>query len=215
MDYSVATSITDFFNHYAVRTYKAGQILIHAGEDPDGIFHLLSGRVKSYDLSYRGDEVILNIFKPPAFFPVSFAINQLPNHYFYEAEEPVSLHKAPLSDVINFLHCNPAVVYDLLGRVYRGTDGLLERMAHLMASPAKSRVMYELIIECRRFGIQSAAGYTLVATETDLGARAGLSRETVSREIVKMKTEGLIGINHKQLFIPDLARLETQLGHDL
>jgi len=211
----VSQKIAHFFKQYQVRDYKKGQILIHAGDDPDCIYNIVSGKVKQYDLTYRGDEVVLNVFKAPAFFPMSFAINRTPNEYFYEADADIEVRKAPLDDVVRFVQGNPDVLYDLLSRVYRGTDGLLRRMAHLMGSTAKSRVLYELIIECRRFGQPATGGYDIDVSESDIGIRAGLSRETVNREMSKLKSEGLIHIEHKHISIPSLEKLEAVLGKEL
>jgi len=53
-------------------------------------------------------------------------------------------------------------------RVYSGTDGLIGRLAHLMAGTARSRVLYELLIECRRFGQPRGMGAAVALSESDL-----------------------------------------------
>lgn len=214
MNPEVSTKIADFFEQYPLRSYKKGQILIHADDDPECVMQLVSGKVKQYDLTYRGEEVVLNVYKPPAFFPMTYAINRTPNEYFYEADSDLELRKAPFDEVTRFIQDNPDVLYDLLGRLYRGTDGLLRRMSHLMASTAKNRVINELIIECRRFGQETDGGYVLSLNESDIGARAGLSRETVSREMSKLKSEELLSVINKQINIPDIEKLEHALGKD-
>jgi CRP/FNR family transcriptional regulator, anaerobic regulatory protein len=215
MESTVVEKITDFFNSYPLQKHKKGQVLIHAGDNPMHVLQLVSGKVKQYDLSYRGDEVVLNVFKPPAFFPMSYAMNKTPNKYFFEADSDLELRKAPTEEVVTFVRANNDVLYDLLGRVYRGADGLLERMAHLMAGTAKTRVLFELIVECRRFGEEGPSGWAVALSESDIGARAGLSRETVSREISKLRADGIISINNRQISVPDLVRLEDSLGDDL
>ena len=214
MELTAAEKIAQFFEKHPVRQYKKGQILIHADDDPDGILYLVSGKVKQYDLTYRGDEVILNVFKPPAFFPMSFAMNRTPNEYFFEADSDVELRKAPIDEVTAFIKSNPDVLYDLLSRVYRGTDGLLRRIAHLMSSTARSRVIYELIVESRRFGQRTDQGVSINLNETDVASRAGLSRETVNREIHKLKAEDLIRISSKQITIPDPEKLGRVLSDE-
>jgi CRP-like cAMP-binding protein len=73
--------------------------------------------------------------------------------------------------------------------------------------------MYELLIACRRFGEKSNTGsYSLVMNETDLAARAGLSRETVSREMKKLENEGLVKIKSGKVTIADMAAFEEKLG---
>jgi CRP/FNR family cyclic AMP-dependent transcriptional regulator len=215
MDALVSLKIERFFGEYPVRQYDKGQILIRAHEDPEHVFYLIEGRVKQYDISYRGDEVILNVFKPPAFFPMSYAINKTPNFYFYEAETPLQLHQAPAEAAVEFIKANPDVLYDLLARVYRGSDGLLGRLAHLMASSARSRLLYELLIEVRRFGTPAGHGASLELNESDIGARAGLARETVSREMRKLKDEGLISIVKNEIHVNDIDRLASSVSREL
>jgi len=213
MSDEVTVKIDRFFSRYQLRHYAKGQILLVGGEDTEKVFNLVKGRVKQYDVSYRGDEVILNVFKPPAFFPMSIAINHTPNPYVYEADTDVDIRQAPSVEVIDFMKANPDVMFDLLGRVYRGMDGLLGRMSLLMSSSAKSRLMYELILEARRFGIsQTDGGFMLNINEIDLGARAGLSRETVNREMHKLKQDGLIEVRAKSIVIKDVGLLEQKLG---
>jgi CRP-like cAMP-binding protein len=215
MDSNVRKVIDDFFAQYHSRTYRKGQILIHANDNPTHIFHLLEGRVKQYNISYRGDEVVLNEFKPPAFFPMSYAMNRTPNVYFYEAETDVELQLAPLDDATAFLKSHPDVLYDLLGRVYRGADGLLERLAHLMAGTARTRILYELLIQTRRFGTETDKGVKVPSSESDIGARAGLARETVNREMNKLKRDGFIDISKGEITIKDPDRLAETVSREL
>lgn len=216
MSDQVVEKIDRFFSRYQLRRYAKGQILLVSGEDTDKIFHLVKGRVKKYDVSYRGDEAILNIFQPPAFFPMSIAINHTANPYVYEADTDVALRQAPATEVVAFIKANPDVMFDLLSRIYRGMDGLLGRMALLMRSSAKSRLMYELILEAKRFGESRKDGsYVLNINEIDLGARTGLSRETVSREIYRLKQDRLVEVSTKSILVKDISLLERKLGKEV
>lgn len=215
MNETISRAVKDFFSAFPIRHYNKGQILVAAGDDPECVFYLVEGRVKQYDISYRGDEVVLNTFKPGAFFPMSYAMNRTPNVYFFEADSACDILLAPVEDTLAFLRDNPAILYDLLERVYRGTDGLLGRLAHLMAGTARSRLLYELLIESRRFGTSRADGVALTLTESDLASRAGLARETVSREIHHLKAEGLISTDANELVIPDPERLAGAVSREL
>lgn len=215
MDKDIAGQVKEFFLNYRPRKYTKGQILILSGDQTDYVYYLVSGKVKQYDVTYRGDEIILNVFKPGAFFPMSLAINKTMNPYIYEAETDIEIRQAPADEVVEFLHNNPDVTFDLLSRLYKGIDGLLGRMAYLMAGSAKSRVLYELLIEAKRFGQAQDKGFLLNISEKDLGARAGLSRETISREIHKLKTDNIIITKDNRLFINNLNALEKKLGQEV
>lgn len=213
MSQDITDKIEVFFSKYRLRKYSKGQILILNGDVTDYVYNLVDGRVKQYDVTYRGDEIILNTFKPPAFFPMSIAVNKADNPYIYEAETDIDVRQAPADEVIEFLKANPDVLFDLLSRVYRGVDGLIGRMAHLMASSAKGRLMYELLIECRRFGKNQPDGScVLKVNEKELGSRAGLSRETVSREMSKLIRDKLVRAKPGQITIKNLSVFEAHLG---
>jgi len=215
MDPLVSQKIEHFFAQYPLHHYKKGQILIQAHDQPEHVIHLVLGKVKQYDITQRGDEVLLNIFKPPAFFPMAYAINHTPNQYVFEAETDIEVHLAPVTETVAFVQHNPDVLFDLLSRVYSGVDGLLGRLAHLMAGSARSRVLYEVLIECRRFGDTGDQDLTLALTERELGARAGLARETISRELRQLKAERLISVTPAGIIIHDLDRLAAAAGHSL
>lgn len=215
MDDDVAAKIDTALSKYPKRSYPKGQILVFADETPEHIFYITKGRVRKYDVSYRGDEVIVNIFKPPAFFPMSEAINHSHNNYFYKTEEETEVHIVPAEEALRFLKDNPDVMLDLLMRIYRGMDGLLGRLVQLMSGSAKSRLLYELLIESRRFGKKNPDGsITLTITEVDLASRAGMSRETVSREMKQIKADGLVGVTPKGITVKDLSTLEEKVGAD-
>lgn len=216
MDATIADKNDEFFSKYPLRSYPKGQILIFADESPQHIFYLVAGKVRKYDVSYRGDEIIVNIFKPPAFFPMSWALNRLPNKYFYKTEEPTELRVVPVTDALEYLKSNPDVMLDLLSRIYRGMDGMFGRLVRLMSGSAKSRLIYELIIESRRFGKKLAEKHLLLsASESDLAARTGLSRETVSREMQKLKEQKLVQVDHRGIVVKDLTALEHLHGAEL
>ncbi|HEX7633174.1 MAG TPA: Crp/Fnr family transcriptional regulator [Candidatus Saccharimonadales bacterium] len=212
----ISDKIHEALSKYPRRVYPKGQILVFADESPEHIFYIVKGKVIKYDVSYRGDEVIVNVFKPPAFFPMSWAINKSPNKYFYKTDEPTELHIVPAQAATDFLQANPDVMYDLLSRLYRGMDGLLGRVVHLMSGTAKSRLMYELLIESRRFGEKQADGsYKLSTNELDIAGRAGMSRETVSREMRKLKSSKLVRIEKGRIIVNDLSALEAALTGEI
>jgi len=212
MNTVVFDKVHAFFIKYPKRSYPKDQILIFAGENPEKVCYITTGRVSKYDISYRGDEVAVNSYKPPAFFPVSWAINKTKNDFYYKTDEPCIIHRAPPEDVVAFLKANPDVLFELLSRVYTGVDGLLSRMVHLMTGSAKSRLIYELIVESKRFGKKRRDGtIALTITESKLGSYSGLARETISREMRFLKDRGLVKTESGKIIVINLRNLEERL----
>ena len=211
----VQTKVDKFFSRYVRRTYPKGQIILFAGEAPTSIYYLAKGQVSKYAISNKGDEIIVNEYKPLAFFEVAWATNNQPSDYFFKTEKSSEVRVAPLDDVIKFLKENPDVMLDLLTRVYRGVDGILGRLVYLMSGNAKDRLMYEILIEARRFGQKKSDGKIILdVTEADIAARSGLSRETVSREIQSIKKEGYISTATKSIVIDNISKIEAKLTRE-
>lgn len=214
MDDAVQKKLEDFFTKYKKQQFKKGEILIRADDDPAGIFYITNGTVKMYLISKNGDELVLNLFKPISFFPMVWALNNTPNLYYFEAIGDVTVWRAPKKEVLVFLNENPDVVFDLLSRVYRGMDGLLTRMAYLMAGNAYARLIIELVITAKRFGTVGKDGISFTITEKDLSATAGMTRETVSREIKVLKEKELITFHKNVLTVKDIDDLEKELSQE-
>lgn len=202
-----------FFEQYTMRSFRRREILIQAGDDPQAIFYLASGRVSQYDVMPNGAEVVVNIYKPGAFFPMSWAINKTPNQYFFEAATDITVSRAPADKVLDFLKANPDVLYDLLARLYRGTDGVLRRMLYLMGGDAKSRVIFELMNNLHRFGEARRDGSICVpVSESGLAKQSGLSRETVNRTLSEVGRDGLVRAHRGNIIVSDYTALERLLS---
>lgn len=215
MSEEVSKKISEAFAAYPERSYEKGQILVFGGENPPHIYYMISGRVRLYDISARGDELVLNVFRPPSFFPMAWAINRNDNNFFYRTEEKTVVRIIPTDDALTFIKSNPDVMFDLLRRVYNGMDGLFGRIVQLMSGNARHRLTYELAIDALRFGDKLKDGsYIIKETEGDLAARTGLSRETISREMLSLKKQGTVSITTKGIVVHDIEALRVLTDTD-
>lgn len=206
-----------FFEEYRERHFSKDQIIVFPGEENNDVHYLIEGKIKKYSVNYKGDEIVLTIFRPGSYVPISQAINQkFVNHFYYAADTDVVTRVAPSDDVVVMLLENPDVMLALLHRVNRGLDEFVGRAVSLMASSALSRVAYEIYIETKRFGVQEAKdSYFIDVSERDIAARTGLTRETVNREIRKLKDIRAVKVERRGLIVLDLLLLEKKLYKEL
>ena len=213
MDPAILNKLDAFFAQGKPQHFKRGGILIRAGDNPPGIFSIKSGIVRQYAISKKGDDMVVNIFKPHAFFPMSWAMNNTPNNYFFDGMTEVDALRVSKEAAQDFIKSNPDVLYDLLSRVYSGTDGLLMRMMYLMSGDAYTRLVAELVIQAKRLGRKANAGSSLevLISEKELAAQSGMTRETVSRAMKMLRDRGLVLFTASTLVIKDLGKLEDEL----
>jgi CRP-like cAMP-binding protein len=214
---SINSKLDSFFSKYKQQQYKKKEVLIRADEDPSYIFYLKKGKVRQYIISQKGGELVLNIFKPNSFFPMSHAINNIQNIYYFEAISEIDVWRAPKNEVVQFIKNNPDVQYDLLSRLYKGIDGLLTKMSYLMSASAYERLTAEIIILSKRFAsmdFSKTHEINLEISENELATLTGLTRETVSRELKVLRDKNLISFAKKKLTIYNLNELEAELSNN-
>lgn len=215
MNQRILDKLNDHFSNSDVKAYAKGKLITLANQEPDGVSFLLEGIVEQYDITPEGNKITVNIFKPPAFFPMSWAINKTPNTYFYAALTDIKVKQADADNTVAFLQRNPDVLFDLLCRVYKGTDALLKRLVLAASGIASSRLIFELLIEAYRFGVDTDKTKKIIKVKHgNLAARSGLARETVSRELHKLEKDHLIKLT-KQGIELDVEQLEKRLDFSI
>lgn len=215
MDQQVADKIRKHFERYELKKYAKGSVLILANQEPDGVSLLVSGLVEQYDITPEGNKLTVNVFKPPAFFPMSWAINRTPNAYFFAALTDIEVKHANADETVAFLRACPDVTFDLLSRVFKGADALLRRLVLASSGIAANRLIFELLIETYRFGVDLNEKTKLVTVKQSvLAARSGLARETVSREFHKLELGKLVSRSKKGIIV-DTVGLEKKLDFDV
>lgn len=211
MNKNVQNKIDELFRAHPRHEVKKNTILTLAGEDPKYITYLIDGVVEQYHITPQGNKVVVNVYKPPAFFPMSWAINGTPNTYFYETLTEATLVRANPNETVSFLKDNADVTFDLLSRVYRGSEALLRRIILASSGIAVNRIVFELLVEAFRFGEEIDDHHRSITIKQNiLAARSGLARETVSRELRKLADGNYIEFT-KQGFILAIEDLEELL----
>lgn len=199
---SVTTRINRFFAQYPIRRYSRGETIIVPNGTVPPVHYIVRGKVIQYIVSDSGNKTILNAFHNPAFFPVLNAVTDLPGEFYFEAITDVRIRIAPPDEVIAFLKDDPDVMFDLLVRLSSGINGILGKMAHLMAGTARSRLIFEINTMAERFGEHQEDGDKIITvTEVQLAQQTGLARETVSRELQKLKSDGMISLSKGRVTI--------------
>lgn len=213
MDDSIIVKLDTFFSQFPSQSFKKGGVLIQAHTQPPGIFYIESGIVKEYRITQEGTEITLNLYKPHAFLPMQWAIGNMPNFHFYEAFTPIVVRKAAKDDFLPFLRDNHDIVYDLLRRMYVGIEGLWMHIESLTAGNSLIKLAASVVILAKRFGknVNGKIVIDLQLNEQDLANLAGISRETASREISRLKKDAIITFSNKGITVNNMQKLEALL----
>ncbi len=203
-----------FFEKYPLVQYKKGGLILGAkATTPPGVFYIKDGFVRQFLISKKGDMFVVHVFQPGSFFLMTWAVNSQPNSYNFEAFTNCHLHKAPLTDVRNFVKENPEIMYNFTSRLLRGLDGLLTRMEYLMVESSFIKTASLLLYLAEKFGQKKGDSIIihLSLTHKEIASWIGTTRETASLQLEQMKKQGLIDYQRKYILIRSPHNLQKEI----
>ncbi|MBW1722600.1 MAG: Crp/Fnr family transcriptional regulator [Deltaproteobacteria bacterium] len=189
------------------RRVERGTMIFHDGDEGNGFYVVIAGRVKIYKLSFDGKEQILHLFGPGEPFgevPV-FAGQRFPANA--QSMEPGLLLFFPREAFVELITGNPFLALNMLAVL----SVRLRRFAHLIDDLSLKEVpgrlaAYLLYLSERKMG---SLDFELGITKGQLAALLGTIPETLSRILSRMKSRGLIETEGRRIRILDLEGLET------
>ena len=212
MSISILEKLNEFFSKFKRYHYKKGEVILRAGDAPQGVYFIDKGYVKDYSISKDGEELILIIFKPEDFFPMQWVFNDRPNSHYFDAMSAVELWRCPKEDFINFIEANPEIFFELTSHIVLRLGGITQRMEYLAFGNAYQKVASIIMICAERFGEKEAEKVVIQVslTHRDIANLLGLTRETASIEIKKLERKELIAYRGRLLVVKNKKGLEQE-----
>src|SRR3989344_193941 len=149
-------------------TYKKGETILRSDDNPQGVYYIKKGFVKMDSIFENGREITLNIFKPGAYFPMTWAVG-----------------------------------------------GILQNIEFILCGDAYHRVLGAVFLSAKRFGEVKGNGKITIKiplTHQDIANIAGMSRETATLAIKRLRKKKIITYKKRLIFIANIKIFEKELG---
>jgi CRP/FNR family cyclic AMP-dependent transcriptional regulator len=187
------------------RTFPANAVIINEGDATDGLYVVLSGKVKVFLANENGKEVILNVEGPGEYFG-EMTLDGGPRSASVMTLEPSRFLVVPRSDLEAFLAAHPDFAMGLIRKLILRIRVLTDNVKSLALQDVYGRVtrlLQELAVEQN--------GKMVVAqklTQLEMANRIGASREMVSRIVKDLARGGYIETVSKQIILKKKLPLE-------
>lgn len=196
--------------------HPAEAVIFQRGDPGDAMLAVVSGRIKICAHSLDGKELILNIIKPGEVFGEIALIDGEPRTADAVALEPCQLLVLDRRDFQRHLEQNPRVAQRLLAILcqrLRRTSAHLEESLFLEVPARLARVLLHL---AGAFGIPAHAGICIDIrlSQQQLGSIAGITRESVNKQLGLWQKAGWIGLRNGYVTISDREALAELAGLD-
>ena len=199
------------------KEFTAGTELIGDSEEVHTYSNVLSGVVKLTKTMMDGREQIVGLQFAPDFLGRPF---HKESHVSAEAASTVQLCMIPKSSIENMLTESSDLKQRMLEQTLSELDEAREWMLTLGRKTAGEKVASFVHMIARHIDPEAGlndhtdVSFDLPLTRADMADYLGLTIETVSRQLTKLRKSGVVEIEHNRHFrIPDMDRLNRFSGN--
>lgn len=191
-----------------IRQIKKKQVIYYEGDMAQGIYLVLSGRVKAVKLSEDGRELITAMYGPEEYMGIHALLLDEPYNETAEASEDSAICLLPKELVYELLNLYPAVGQQFIKILSNNLRNKEEQLLQLAYHSVRKRMAGILLRLVKQYSPgQDEEENCLRISREDMASMAGMATETVSRTLSDFKDEGLIEKKGSQIRLLDKARL--------
>ena len=212
---SVLTSaqLTELNKHSIRRRIDSGNEVIGQGEQVGSYSNILKGVIKLSKMMADGRQQIVGLQFAPDFLGRPF---RQENGVSAEAATEVKVCSFPKVSIERMIREMPELEHKLLEQTLTELDEARDWMLTLGRKTAGEKVAsFLLLIATHAYpdNESDTVTYDLPMSRTDIADFLGLTMETVSRQLTKLRKEDVIRIvNNRHVTVPDLTRLSERAG---
>jgi len=191
-------ALRELFTRYPSRIIKKGRPLFYQGEIPRSALFVKSGVVKLYNISANGEEKIVGYEGEDAILPSEWLFSRSPvSLYYCDTFIDCEVASVPRDEVLEHINSKSDIGLALLDRyisMYIGSTMHLHALEQLRSGDKLLHILQYLVL---RFGKEVSKNHfqiPLRLTHQEIANLVGLTRETVSTEIGKLKKSGILSM---------------------
>ncbi len=194
------------------RRIPRAAVLFSEGEPAEGLWALLSGRLKLVRTTPQGRELVLHLVEPGQ----TFAEATLTGAAVYPATaaslEPCELWFWPRERLLALLGAQPGLALALLGSLSAWTRRILTRLELLTQRRVEERLALYLLARHGTRPVPPGSTVHLDIPKHLLAGLLGTGPEVLSRTFRRLEEAGILAIRGRSIALIDPSRLED-LAH--
>ncbi|MCB0495619.1 MAG: Crp/Fnr family transcriptional regulator [Cyclobacteriaceae bacterium] len=202
-------------NNKTCNLYKKGQLLLHEGSRPMGVFCIKEGKVKVFKLGQQGKEQITAILKEGDLVGYRAMLGDSLYHVSVEALEDVVACHIPKSDFMSAFENDKSLHHKLINELSNEVMNLTAIITDLAQKPVRERTAAALVMlsDIYKNGSKDPnVPIDISLTRESLANIVGTATETLIRILHDFKEEGLVESKGRKLTVTNVKTLERVGG---
>lgn len=199
--------------YWSDAVYPPRSLIVSEDESDDDVFFILSGRARAATYTGSGREVLMSDLLPGESFGILAAIDGRPRSTNVVAVEESRIARMSALHFNEVLYSEAAVTRAYILYLVDRIRLLSTRITAVTTLNAEQRLIAELLrlAEGAETGHDTAL-IPAVPTQQELAILLSSQRESIGRDMSKLKQAGLIERRGRSLMIRSLSRLRARLG---
>jgi CRP-like cAMP-binding protein len=191
-----------------LRRLSAGALVFQAGDQPDGLYAVVTGQMKLVYHLPEGRAVVLWAADPGFWFGVrDLFAGQAVRYGAAMAASASHVFHLPIKEFQRIVSDDPRYTGNFAMIMSHNFLLALRYISEILSQPAPGRVARMLALLCDTAGTDERGGYELKISQEDLAGMLSLSRVTVGKALRALQSDGLIALQYGRIAIPDSAKL--------
>jgi len=202
-----------FLKQFPLIKVSPGENLVRPWDQVKNVIYITSGFLRIYSLTPDGKEVTLTYLNPAKNKHLAYGPAHSSPNTFIEAATEVQLHSMPRKKLIKFLHNNPDNYISFIGSLIEQSHTLFRQLKWLKIGSAYLNTTAHIYFLFTELGNKNKNEITIdmPVTHQTIANLTGLTRETVTAQIKRLKRKGLIKYQKKMLITTNLAALKDEI----
>lgn len=186
-----------------IRQIKKKQILYYEGDQPQGIYLVIEGAIRTFKLAEDGRELMMGLYKSDDYLGVHALLLDEPFTETAEAVDDAAVCLLPKDAIINLVNRYPDITLQFIKILANNIREKEDQLLELAYNSVRKRLAQVLVRLSRQFADPSQ----FKISRDELASMAGMATETVSRTLSDFKDEKLIEKKGSHIQILNLEKL--------
>lgn len=194
-----------------LKTFKKKELIYTEGNNPNYLYLLQKGKIKTFRAHEYGKELIISLQKEGDFFGYTALLDETVYHESAEALEDSSVVLIPKEDFYALLNKNHGVMKRFVKLLSNEIQEKEEQLLKMAYSSVKKRVAEALVKLQKQYQQNSKDVFSISISREDLANIVGTATESLIRTLSDFKHENLIEIKGSNISILDIEKLELYI----
>lgn len=209
--------LRSFYREYPTKIFPKGEIIFHQDEIPRHVYGIKSGVVRAYNLAATGEEQTIAFEIIDDIVPMCWAFATTSKAlFYYQAYTDCELYVIDKSVFEERLLGNGNFTRATLRRQVRSYIGTMLQVDAIEKTRANVKLLYTFRYLCLQYGrdvMTDRVKIYVPFTQQELANTMGLTRETTTLEVKKLKEQKVISVRKKYYTI-DTSKLNARIDDE-